>query len=34
MAQEWMKYIKESAILRIRITRVIFYAFVGLLGLD
>jgi hypothetical protein len=34
MMQEWTKYNRESAILRIRITRGIFYAFVGLLELD
>ena len=31
---EWTKYVRESAILRIWITRGIFYAFCGLLGLD
>ena len=31
---EWTKYARESAILRIWITRGFFYAFVGVLGID
>ena len=31
---EWTKFIRESAILRIWITRGIFYSFVGVLGLE
>lgn len=31
---QWTKFIRESAILRIWITRGIFYAFVGVLGLE